>query len=256
VTITRTLCPLCDWHHDQADFDPNTPQPFAGEVAPDDFGSLVRGYSLGRALVVENALRAHLETHELIEWVQALATVKDERDLYRQEVDASHEERRKLQEMLGREYEATQRAEATIERVRAIHNRAECGNVRCEHGGWCIGCDPNADSSCSENPWPCPTIRALEGEQDGADSYAAMVNAPLRPETIKALRERLASGDYPRRKVRLRDVPPARGMTDAEAAVILPKVATEGIDTEGCDCGHQGMGVSWHRDYCEWRSNR
>lgn len=77
MTTTRTLCPLdCGWHHDQADFDPTVPQPFASEPAPEGVDPLVWGYSLGRTLVVENALKAHLETHELIEWVTALTTAQ------------------------------------------------------------------------------------------------------------------------------------------------------------------------------------
>lgn len=31
------------------------------------------------------------------------------------------------------------------------------------------------------------------------------------------------------------------------------RLAQDGIDTPGCDCGHDGMGVSWHRDDCLWR---
>lgn len=38
-----------------------------------------------------------------------------------------------------------------------------------------------------------------------ADSYAAMVNAPLRPETIAAIAERIKSGDMPVRKVKARE---------------------------------------------------
>lgn len=53
-------------------------------------------------------------------------------------------------------------AEAAIERVRGIHRHVECVNVRCEEGGWCIGCDPTGSDNCSEHPWPCQTIQALE----------------------------------------------------------------------------------------------
>ncbi|MFD9248480.1 hypothetical protein [Streptomyces bottropensis] len=31
------------------------------------------------------------------------------------------------------------------------------------------------------------------------------------------------------------------------------RLAQTGIDTPGCDCGHTGMGVTWHRDHCTWR---
>lgn len=47
-------------------------------------------------------------------------------------------------------------------------------------------------------------IAELADEQAGADRYAAMVNAPLRPETIAAINERLKAGDVPVRKVKAR----------------------------------------------------
>lgn len=31
------------------------------------------------------------------------------------------------------------------------------------------------------------------------------------------------------------------------------RLAQDGVDTPGCDCGHDGMGVSWHSDDCPWR---
>ena len=49
-----------------------------------------------------------------------------------------------------------------------------------------------------------PTHEELDEELDGADRYAAMVNAPLRPATIVAIAERIKSGDFPVRKVRIR----------------------------------------------------
>lgn len=95
-------------------------------------------------------------------------------------------------------------AKAAVDRVRALHQPAECVNVRCKLKQWCIGCDPHGIEDCNENPWPCPTITALDQ------------TAPLTP---------------------------------AEEA----RLAQAGIDTPGCDCGHDGMGVSWHRDDCLWR---
>lgn len=38
-------------------------------------------------------------------------------------------------------------------------------------------------------------------------------------------------------------------LTAAEEA----RLAMSDIDTPGCDCGHDGMGVSWHGDDCPWR---
>jgi hypothetical protein len=31
------------------------------------------------------------------------------------------------------------------------------------------------------------------------------------------------------------------------------RLAQYGVDTPGCDCDHDGMGVSWHGDDCPWR---
>lgn len=38
-------------------------------------------------------------------------------------------------------------------------------------------------------------------------------------------------------------------LTPAEEA----RLAQAGVHTPGCDCGHDGMGVSWHADGCLWR---
>ncbi|MCX4751760.1 hypothetical protein OG455_41645 [Kitasatospora sp. NBC_01287] len=43
--------------------------------------------------------------------------------------------------------------------------------------------------------------RVAELEQQAASTYAAQVNAPLRPDTINALNERLTAGDCTVRKV-------------------------------------------------------
>lgn len=32
--------------------------------------------------------------------------------------------------------------------------------------------------------------------------------------------------------------------------------AQTGVDTDGCDCGHDGMGFSWHASDCAWRPDR
>jgi hypothetical protein len=50
------------------------------------------------------------------------------------------------------------------------------------------------------------------------------------------------------------DVPLAREATPEEAARMLANLAQSGVETPGCDCGHDGMGASWHRDGCYWRA--
>jgi hypothetical protein len=69
-----------------------------------------------------------------------------------------------LARTLATVHQRAEKAEAAIERVRTIHHHVECSNVRCKTGGWCAGCDPRADDNCSENPWPCLTIQALEAQ--------------------------------------------------------------------------------------------
>lgn len=32
-----------------------------------------------------------------------------------------------------------------------------------------------------------------------------------------------------------------------------PDMRETGVDTEGCDCGHDGMALGWHVQGCHWR---
>lgn len=120
-----------------------------------------------------------------------------------------------------------------------------------------------------------PTREELAEELDSADRYADMVNAPLRPETIAAIAERIKAGDLPVRKVRAR----VRDMGREPAVLAIPKEELEpllalaedpptltaeqlarldqdGVNTTGCDCGHPGMGVAWHLGWCAWRKGQ
>lgn len=77
MTTSRFLCPLdCGWHHDQPDFNPDVPQPFASQSAPQGVDPDTWGYTLGRALVVEDALKEHLQTHGLLTWVEVVTAAK------------------------------------------------------------------------------------------------------------------------------------------------------------------------------------
>lgn len=70
---TRILCPLdCGWHHDVEDPTLNPATATMPLPTPD----LAYMLGLGRLHAVEGILRAHLETHQLIEWVQALQVAK------------------------------------------------------------------------------------------------------------------------------------------------------------------------------------
>lgn len=60
-------------------------------------------------------------------------------------------------------------------------------------------------------------VLGIDGD-DEADSYADMVNAPLRLETIAAIAERIKSGDFPVRKVKAR----VRDMGREPAEMVIP----------------------------------
>jgi hypothetical protein len=52
--------------------------------------------------------------------------------------------------------------------------------------------------------------------------------------------------------------PPIGCLTVAAEPALTPAqehLAQSGVDTPGCDCDHDGMGVSWHGDDCPWRRN-
>lgn len=49
------------------------------------------------------------------------------------------------------------------------------------------------------------------------------------------------------------DPPPAREMSAAETERLDAETATSGVDTPGCDCGHDGLGLRWHARDCAWR---
>lgn len=53
------------------------------------------------------------------------------------------------------------------------------------------------------------------------------------------------------------DQPYPRRLMETHLAVehpdVLGRLAESGVHTPGCDCGHDGMGVSWHSDDCPWR---
>ncbi|MGW6912525.1 hypothetical protein ACWGB8_01685 [Kitasatospora sp. NPDC054939] len=68
---------------------------------------------------------------------------------------------------------------ARIAAVRTLHRPAPCGNADCS-GQWCIGCDPEGLDSCDDHPWPCPTIRALDGDTP-ADVEIRLAKAEVPP---------------------------------------------------------------------------
>jgi len=105
---------------------------------------------------------------------------------------SAYRDRRTLLRLLDVTREELADTIARVDRVRTIHNRAECCNVRCELGGWCIGCDPDGDEPCSEHPWPCPTVLALEPDAKLPDQYAAWV-LKRDHDAVKAERDRVVA---------------------------------------------------------------
>ncbi|BBC30045.1 hypothetical protein SGFS_013390 [Streptomyces graminofaciens] len=79
---------------------------------------------------------------------------------------------------------ATRADAEAVARVRALHQPVECVNVRCKLKQWCIGCDPDGIEGCDENPWPCPTIRALDGEQPSGGPCVAGEQQNETPEHV------------------------------------------------------------------------
>ncbi|WP_035796417.1 hypothetical protein [Kitasatospora mediocidica] len=84
MTVTRYFCPLdCGWHHDQAapDFtDPDRLYPIADIPAPAGVDPIAFGAAAGALQAVDVIVKAHLETHGLLDWVQAITRIKAERD--------------------------------------------------------------------------------------------------------------------------------------------------------------------------------
>ena len=87
TSATRYFCPLdCGWSWDQPGIDltdPSKTYPIADIPAPDGVDPMAFKLLAGDLLTVEAAVRQHLETHELLEWVRAIAQLKDERDQLR-----------------------------------------------------------------------------------------------------------------------------------------------------------------------------
>lgn len=73
---TRYLCPLdCGWHYDRPDpdlSDPDAFHPFIAQPGTTGLDALAAGLAAGDAAVVDQALKEHLGTHDLVEWVTAL----------------------------------------------------------------------------------------------------------------------------------------------------------------------------------------
>lgn len=109
MTFTRTLCPLCDWHPDEDDSLPPPQVTVDADVlASGDLAAINAAVTTAAMLAmlepVESALKAHLETHELVEWVTTVTTAQ-----------------RRAEQAVG-----------TVERIRAFADRDQDG-LCCSH---------------------------------------------------------------------------------------------------------------------------
>lgn len=93
-------------------------------------------------------------------------------------------------------------------------------------------CDLDAYGYCVAHSWACSGLRCPHAR--ARDVLAALDGEP-QPEDL--------TGAY--------QPDPPIGCITATAAP--DRLAQSGVDTPGCNCGHEGMGVSWHRDDCPWR---
>lgn len=75
AVITRYECPVesCPWNRDD-------PGPDPGDCQGETLDAAVRAGMLAYALRTEAVVRAHLETHSLLEWVQEVMRLRGERD--------------------------------------------------------------------------------------------------------------------------------------------------------------------------------
>lgn len=70
---TRHLCPLCEWHHDSRAL------PDLIGLSGNTFEDIIRAGLERQQQQDEATVQAHLETHELAEWVEALAEERQDR---------------------------------------------------------------------------------------------------------------------------------------------------------------------------------
>lgn len=76
VNRIRIDCPLCDWHYEQPPLDPRlSDETLAGVFGP---GIMLRAAINDQARTTETALRAHLSSHKLEEWVGKVTSLQTE----------------------------------------------------------------------------------------------------------------------------------------------------------------------------------
>ena len=84
---SRMECPLCDWHYDVPPLPAGVgPDTLAGIFGP---GIMFQHAINRRSEDTEKALRDHLQTHKLEEWVKKVSTLKHELMLARAVLDGA-----------------------------------------------------------------------------------------------------------------------------------------------------------------------
>lgn len=87
LPTARTECPLCAWHYDIPELPAGVgPDTLAGVFGP----GIMLQHAINRRLEeTEKALRTHLETHKLEEWVKKVSSLKHELMLARAVLDGA-----------------------------------------------------------------------------------------------------------------------------------------------------------------------
>lgn len=86
-SVTRLLCPLCDWHHDLRQGLPD----LTG-ITGSSFDDMIRASIVRQNGMVESILQAHLETHSMLEWVKEASRLRSELDKVTEERDRFEEQ--------------------------------------------------------------------------------------------------------------------------------------------------------------------
>jgi len=126
-----SYCPLssCSWQHE----DP--PLPDGSGQTTDE---IVADIMTKHFTALEEIVKAHLETHSLLEWVQEVRRLSDAREGLRAEVRRLGDENRKMR----REAEDAARTAAVL--VRKLGGRAEVGDADLAGGHWTLVREPTA----------------------------------------------------------------------------------------------------------------
>lgn len=81
---------------------------------------------------------------------------------------------------------------------------------------------------------------------DGVAAPATQASEPTRSGWLDVAKETLLAADQ--------QVTGTPEMSAEEWQRLEAETAMSDVDTPGCDCGHDGLGVRWHASDCDWRA--